>query len=121
MTMTRDQYLNLQQAMHSKAIRVAVYDAAILIGGVLLIDKVTSSDLWATRESIFSSNHFDWLAGLRVGVTLGLAFMWLGCIAQRYRDWKSIAWIEEKVIDYDPDEEDDLGRSGLRERLRRLD
>ena len=120
MSMTRQQYLDNRQAMHGKAIRVAVYDAAILIGGILLIDKVTALDIWEA-ESIFSGGDIDWRLHFGVIFTFAFFFMWLGFIIQRYRDWKDLTWLEERVLDYDPDEGDDLGRPGLVERLRRLE
>ena len=101
--------------MHAKAIRGAVYDAAILIGGILLIDQVTAPDFWA-YEGVFSDGYADWRMAIKGGMTFGLAFLWLGLIVQRYRDWKSLSWIEEKVIDYDPDP-----AINIKERLRRLD
>ena len=76
---------------------------------------MTDPDFWAF-EGVFSDGNADWRMAIKGGMTIGLAFLWLGLIVQRYRDWKSLSWIEEKVIDYDPDPAIDI-----KERLRRLD
>ena len=87
MTMTQDEILDLRQVKNARAIRVAVYDVAILIGGILLLDKLIGTDAWVANSAF---------KGILIGCLGGL---WLACIVQRYRDWRSITRIEEKLIE----------------------
>jgi hypothetical protein len=87
MTMTQDKLLDLRQVKNARAIRVAIYDAALLIGGVLLIDKVTGD----------STGIALYLTSLFIGG-------WFVCLIQRYRDWRAISRIEEDILENEIEE-----------------
>lgn len=81
--MTAEQRNELGWAKNAKIIRLGVYDIGILIGAVLLADRV--GELWPQYE---------------FGAFAGAVFMWVGMVFSRYTDWKAIA-VLEKGLDRD--------------------
>jgi hypothetical protein len=67
----------LSQVKNSRAIRVAIYDAAILIGAFLLAHEISKA--WPEYADV---------------ARVIAAGTWVGAIIQRYTDWKSLKFIE---------------------------
>jgi hypothetical protein len=80
--LTTERRQELDRLKNARAIREAIYDAAILIGAALLYDDV--SKLWP------QSGNYIFV------VACGL---WVGAVFQRYRDWKAISFLEQRLTE----------------------
>ena len=78
--LTAEQRNQFDRIKNTRAIRVAVFDAAIAIGAILLVAHIAKS--WPQY------------AGVALLVAGGL---WVGLIIERYRDWKSLTFLEEHL------------------------
>jgi hypothetical protein len=80
MRLTDEQRSFFNRATHSKAIRVTLYDLGIFIGALYFADKVAI--MWPQYAN---------------AALAGLLGMWAWFIVDRWKNWKSLAYLEEQL------------------------
>jgi hypothetical protein len=113
MTFTAELRQELSWAKNAKLIRQGVYDVGILLGAVLLADKIDIiAKVWPWPEHAIDE------PALRAGAWLFALALWIGIIFKRNADWKAIARLE-KGLDRD-EVEREMGRSLSNDELKNL-
>ena len=80
----------LSLAANGRAIRLAIYDVGIVLGGILLIDNVPDFLVRAWNSP------WEWHSIKDFAVFLALV-MWLGLIGSRWTDWRSLSYLEKRL------------------------
>src|SRR5262245_4703015 len=78
MSMTDEERNSCEWAKNAKAVRMGVYDVGILIGAILLADKI--GELWPQYNS---------------AAFVGASIMWVGTLFSRYSDWRAVDGLEK--------------------------
>ena len=82
MGLTDEQRSQMHLGTQSRAIRVAIYDVGILIGLLFAAEK--APQLWPEHS----------------GVVLAAAVgMWVSLVFARYKDWRTIEHLENRLTD----------------------